>query len=74
MAQDIPQSKVIRGRKRAAHYAGIGSTQSWMLERAGRFPKPLALGVRARGWLISELDDFLAQRAAERNANDAGVK
>jgi len=67
MAQDGIQSKVIRGRKHAAKYAGIGSTQSWVLERAGQFPKPLALGVRARGWLISELDDFLNQRAAERD-------
>ena len=66
MAQESIQSKVIRGRRQAARYAGIGTTQSWVLERAGRFPKPLALGVRARGWLISELDDFLAQRAAER--------
>ena len=73
MAQDILKSKVIRGRRHAAKYTGIGPTQSWLLERAGKFPKPLALGVRARGWLISELDDFLAQRAAERNV-DGGAK
>lgn len=67
MVQQIPHSKVIRGRRHAARYAGIGATQAWHLERAGRFPKPLKLGVRARAWLISELDDFLAQCAAERN-------
>ena len=68
MTQDTPKSKIIRGRRRASGYAAIGSTQSWLLEKQGRFPKPIALGPRSRGWLVSELDAWIEARAAERDA------
>ena len=67
MVQQIQESKVIRGRRHAARYTGIGTTQSWQLEKAGRWPRPIPLGVRARGWLRTELDAWLEERAAERD-------
>ena len=67
MAQHNPESKVIRGRRHAARYAGIGATQAWVLEKAGKFPKPLMLGARSRAWLLSELDQWVEARAAERD-------
>jgi prophage regulatory protein len=59
-------ARVIRGRKAAAEYCGIGRTASYELEKRGQFPQPLALGARSRGWLIGELDQWLAERAAAR--------
>jgi len=37
---------------------------------AGKFPKPIALSAKTRGWIESEVDDFLQARMAER---DAGI-
>jgi len=63
------RSRVIRGRKAAAEYCGIGRTQSYELEKRGLWPRAVALGARSRGWLISELDAWLAARAAERDGD-----
>ena len=63
------RSRVIRGRKAAAEYCGIGRTQSYELEKRGLWPRAVALGARSRGWLTSELDAWLAARAAERDGD-----
>ena len=34
--------------------------------KAGRFPKPIALGLRSRGWLASEIEEWIRARADER--------
>jgi prophage regulatory protein len=41
----------------------------WELERTGRFPKRVRLGDRRYGYLESEIDNFIAQRAALREAS-----
>lgn len=33
----------------------------------GDFPKPIKLGPRAVGWIEGEVDDWLRQRASERD-------
>ena len=40
---------------------------TWLWERKGRFPKRLAIGPGTTGWIESEIDEFLAARAAERS-------
>lgn len=35
-------------------------------EAAGRFPKRIALGANSVGWLESEIDAWIEERAAER--------
>lgn len=40
----------------------------WRWEKAGQFPKRLQLGGNAVGWLESEIDAWIAERAAERAA------
>jgi prophage regulatory protein len=30
------------------------------------FPKPISLGARAVGWIESEIDDWIAQKEAQR--------
>ncbi|MFY9288399.1 MAG: AlpA family transcriptional regulator [Alphaproteobacteria bacterium] len=32
----------------------------------GSFPKPIAIGIRARGWLESEIDTWIALRVQTR--------
>jgi prophage regulatory protein len=34
----------------------------------GRFPSPVPLGLRTVGWVQAEVDDWIAQRVAERDA------
>lgn len=41
-------------------------TTLWRMVRSGAFPRPVALTKRSRGWLESEVDGWIAQRAAER--------
>ena len=45
------------GLTRSPIYAGI---------KAGTFPRPVKLGIRAVGWLESEVDAWLSARAAAR--------
>ena len=33
----------------------------------GTFPKPVPLGPKARGWLLEEVDEWIANRVAERD-------
>jgi prophage regulatory protein len=59
--------------REAQRYALTGiPTSSWYdLQNAGKAPKPIHLGPRAVGWLISELEEFIEQRRAERDAKVA---
>jgi len=64
-------SRVIRGRKAAAEYVGIGRTRSYELEKRGLFPRAVTLGgPRSRGYLVDELDAWLEARSAERSGQD----
>ena len=39
--------------------------------KAGTFPKPIPLSAKARGWLVAEIEQWLEDRKAERDANAA---
>ena len=47
---------------------GLGSSQIYKLSKENRFPKPLKLMGRASGWIMSEVEAWIAERAAERDA------
>lgn len=51
------------GKSRAAIYADI---------RAGTFPEPVPIGINSVAWLEAEIDQWIADRLAERNAVRAG--
>jgi prophage regulatory protein len=38
----------------------------WRLEKAGKFPKRIKLGANRVGWLLSEVEDWIARKVAER--------
>jgi prophage regulatory protein len=40
----------------------------WRLERAGQFPKRVPIGPARHGWLEAEISDWIAGRAAARDA------
>ena len=45
---------------------GLSDPTIWRMEKDGKFPKRLRLGGNSCGWLESEVDDWLKERAAER--------
>jgi prophage regulatory protein len=56
---------------RKADLANQLAVSTKWLEResaAGRFPKPIQLSTRSVGWLLSDVDAWLAAKAAARNA------
>ena len=63
--------KIIRWPELCEKLGGKKSAPSkvtvWRWERAGIFPKRLAIGPGTTGWIESEIDEFLTARAAERS-------
>ena len=47
---------------------GLGQTRIEYMVRHGTFPQPIKIGQRAKAWLEDEIDEWLRQRVAERNA------
>lgn len=45
---------------------GLSDASIWRMERRGTFPKRIQLGGNSVGWLQSEIDQWLQDRAAER--------
>ncbi len=43
--------------------------QVWRMERDGRFPKRIKLGPGRVGWSLREVQDWIADRKAEREAS-----
>lgn len=41
----------------------------WRLRKAGKFPKPIKLGVQRIAYVEAEIDAWIAQRIAERDAS-----
>jgi len=48
---------------------GVPTSTWYDLQNAGLAPKPIPLGLRARGWLIEELLAWVDARKAERDAS-----
>lgn len=44
----------------------ISRVHWWRLEKAGQVPKRIALGVNRVGWLKSEIDAWIRERAEAR--------
>ena len=45
---------------------GVSETTIWRWERDGKFPKRIDLGAKNVAWLASEINDWIAEKAAAR--------
>jgi prophage regulatory protein len=46
---------------------GLSRSSVYSLVRQGRFPRPIPLSARAVGWSQAEVEQWIAERAAERS-------
>ena len=46
---------------------GLGKTSLYKFIKAKTFPKPIALGERAVGWVEAEVDQWITARVNERD-------
>ena len=54
---------------------GLSRSSVYLRISQGRFPKPIALGGRAVGWIEAEIDDWLNQQIkASRNTENSSRK
>jgi prophage regulatory protein len=67
--EDTPH-KIVR-RKQLQQYVGIRNTTLDTLIEKGEFPRPIPLGTRAVGWLLSEVTEWQRRRIAERDSGKA---
>jgi prophage regulatory protein len=47
---------------------GLGRSSIYALVKRGQFPRPIHLSARAVGWSQAEVEQWIAERAAERKA------
>ncbi len=64
MAQAVLRLPAVMGR------TGLSRSTIYLRISQGAFPKPITLGVRAVGWLETEIDEWLA-RQIEQSRNVA---
>jgi prophage regulatory protein len=61
-----PHKRILR-RAEVTMRTGLSNTSVYREIQAGRFPKPVALGRRAVGWIEGEVDAWLDARARARD-------
>jgi prophage regulatory protein len=61
----IEQQRIIR-KPELLNMIGLSDPTVWRMEKDGHFPKRLRLGGNSCGWLATEVNKWLADRAAER--------
>ncbi|MXX71556.1 MAG: AlpA family transcriptional regulator [Gemmatimonadetes bacterium] len=49
---------------------GLSRSTIYVRLAAGRFPRPVALGMRAVGWIEAEIEEWVAERIAESRFDD----
>jgi len=70
MEQAAKNERILR-KKEVLSMLGISDPTLWRWERAGTFPKRLRLGGSACGWLLSEVETWIRERANERISEGA---
>ena len=70
---DTTQLQILR-RPEVEERIGLRRSALYQAIQDGRFPRPVKLTPHAVGWLANEIDDWIAARSAERDANtEAGT-
>jgi prophage regulatory protein len=55
-------------KKQVLRMIGLSASTVYSMQKAGVFPQPIKLSPRTTGWLTSDIERWLASRAAERAA------
>jgi len=53
--------------KEACQITSLSRTTIWFKAKEGEFPKPISLGGIRKAFVASEVNDWIAQRVAERD-------
>ena len=61
------KKKAILRKKVASKRCGLSVRQTDRLSAAGKFPRPVKLGLRATGYLEHEIEAWIEQRASDRS-------
>jgi prophage regulatory protein len=67
--QTSPDRRNLLSMKDVSGWVNFSTQHIYRLMALGRFPRPLKLGVRRVGFLESEIEAWIAERAAERDAS-----
>lgn len=54
-------------REEVENRTGLSTSTIYQRMLNGKFPKPVPLGEKARGWVEAEVDDWISARIAERD-------
>jgi prophage regulatory protein len=58
---------IIRARE-TARMVGCSVSHLWRMAQQGRFVRPVKCGPMMTGWVLSEVQDWIAARIAERDS------
>jgi len=53
---------------------GLKRSSVYALMATGHFPKPVKLSERSSAWIVKEVDSWIADRIAERDARQASPR
>jgi prophage regulatory protein len=69
---ETPPLRVLRLRE-VKQRTGLSQSGIYAKMARGQFPRTIPLGALAVGWLAHEIDDWIAGRIAERDANSSAA-
>lgn len=64
---EISVAKRIIRKRELLQLLGLSDPTIYRMEKAGKFPQRLRLGGNSCGWLQSEVDGWISERAAARS-------
>jgi len=67
MTTQVHSNLVILRRREVEVRTGLSRSSIYKRINMGTFPKQISLGGKSVGWVESEIDNFLADRIAERD-------
>ena len=70
--EDSVRPRILRRREVEAR-VGLGRSALYEAVHAGRFPRPVKLGLRASGWIEAEVAEWITERIAARDAAEAAA-
>ena len=71
MQQKIQHEPAILRRPQVEQRTGLSRSTLYQYIKDGDFPKPVRLGLRAVGWLESDISDWIAARVTDARQGNA---